>query len=390
MSENIKIIIAHHTKETAIADLLFEFLTDMGIDKNVIFLASLPSSDGKTSNVEQLLSNTKISVVNIPILSSAFIDSAYCQNLLGNFIFNEDALLLPVILPEINVAMIKGFLKDYFRLFKLDTLEDIAFIYDSIRMKVSAPMQTLTSATAIMHSFVEKYIAAANRITAKVSPTLISSNPAFDQLDVTTDDEMIILYYILLNQVLEIDKRTIQNWLLQEEIYDVDVDNAFTLLATIGYARNHEGVLKIDIITFRRWSKMTNEILPILALCVRNHQILSSDIFEEMWQNNAFSRTLKLFIAYIIDNAVTVLGNKSLSAQQISNIENWEMKNNLSNEVSQNYNKCLRIFSDNNLAYPADWSIHGIPRKYNLNTSLINHLLSADFPHRDELENLKR
>ncbi len=389
MAENAKIVIAYHINESNIADLISEYFTEMGIDKNNIFLAPLPSDEGKISNTEALINNTALSVVNIPVLSSKFLDSQYCQNLLGSFIFNEDALLLPVILPEINGTMIKGFLKDFFRLFKLDSSEDIAYIYDAVRSRIDAPMQSLTSATCVMNSFIEKYIATVNRITSKVSPTLISSNPAFDQLDVTTDDEMIILYYILLNQVVEVDKRTIQNWLLEEEIYDVDIDNAFTLLATIGYARSHEGILKIDIITFRRWSKMTNELLPVLSLCVKNHQILSADIFEDMWQNNELSKTLKLFTGYLIDNAITVLGNRTAAQQQIDDIEAWEIKNGLSPDVSLNYSKCLRIFSDNNLAYPADWSIHGVPRKYNLNTSLVNFLLSSDFPHREEIEMLK-
>ena len=66
--------------------------------------------------------------------------------------------------------------------------------------------------------------------------------------------------------------------------YDVDVENAFRLLATIGYARYHENTLKVDIITFRKWSKMTDEILPVLTTCLKNHRVLSSQIFEDMWR----------------------------------------------------------------------------------------------------------
>lgn len=384
-----KILISHHTNESNIASLLSEYLITMGIPKEAIYLCALPSNEVKVKKVDEISNMLNTSAVNIPILSKSYIESGYCLNVTGAMIFDDYSVLLPIILPEINRNMILGFLRDNAKIFKLDHTEDVAFIYDCIQEALGITPPSLSVATTAMNNFIEKYISSVRRLSTKVSPTLISSNPAFDQLDVTTDDEMIVLYYILTKQVLEVTKKTLNQWLVDEEIYDIDIDNAFKLLATIGYARSHEGTLKIDIITFRRWSKLTNEILPILATCVNNHKVLSAEIFEEMWQNDELSTTLKLFTAYLIDENVAILGDKGMSEPQIEKIFAWEIKNNLPNTVSQNYHKCLHFFEDNNLSYASDWSIHGVPRKYTLNNSLKNYLFAPDFPHRNELQGMK-
>ena len=389
MEQRFKIFIAYHINEENIATLLSEYFQNMGIPKEFLYLCALPSNDGKINNIDEINAMLKCSCVNIPILSMKFLESAFGTNLTGAFVFDENALLLPVILPEINQNMIYGFMRNIYRVFKLDVSEDVAYIYDAVQGSLDIIPPSLTVATNAMNAFINKYTVTVNRITTKSAPTLISSNPAFEQLDVTTDDEMIVLYYILSNQVLEVTKKTIEEWLVEEEFYDVDTENAFKLLATIGYARYHEGALRIDIVTFRRWSKMTEELLPLLTSCVKNHKILSSDIFEDMWYNDELSPTLKLFTAYLIDENVTALTNKSANDPQIQNIMEWEDKNRLPHSVSANYKKCLQVFSNNNLIYESDWTIHGSPRKYNLNKSFMKHILSSDFPHRNELLDLK-
>ena len=389
MEQRFKIFIAYHINEENIATLLSEYFQNMGIPKEFIYLCGLPSNDGKVLNIDEINAMIKSSCVNIPILSHKFLDSSFCTNVTGAFIFEENALLLPVMLPEITPNMVSGFLKDVYRLFKLDVNEDVAYIYDAVQGSLDIIPPSLTVATNSMNAFINKYAVTVNRVTRKSSPALISSNPAFEQLDITTDDEMIVLYYILTNQVLEVSKKTIEEWLTEAEIYDVDVENAFKLLATIGYARYHEGVLKIDIITFRRWSKMSEELLPVLTACISNHTVLSADIFEDMWYNDELTTTLKLFTAYLIDEATPVLTNKNASDPQIHSIISWENRNGLSNMVSNNYQKCLQVFEQNNLIYESDWSIHGNPRKFNLNKSFFNHILSNDFPHRHELSELK-
>lgn len=389
MDKRFKIFIAYHINEEAVASLISEYFQNMGIPKELIYLCALPSNDGKVNNIEEINAMLKCSSVNIPVLSEKFLESVFCTNITGAMIFDAEALLLPVMLPEITQNMIYGFLKDVYRVFKLDEDADIAYIYDVVRGALDILPPSLSIATNSMNTLKNKYMVTVNRITTKSSPMLISSNPAFEQIDVTTDDEMIVLYYILYNQVLEVSKETIEDWLVLEEIYDVDVENAFRLLATIGYARFHEGVLKIDIVTFRRWSKLTEEILPVLSTCVKNHKILSSDIFEDMWYNDELNVSLKLFTAYLIDESVTELTNKAQNDPQLQDIISWENKNNLKPIVSANYQKCLNVFVNNNIIYESDWTIYGVPRKYTLNNSFLQHILSNDFPHRHELQKLK-
>ena len=386
MEQRFKIFIAYHINEESIATLLSEYFQNMGIPKEFIYLCGLPSNDGKVNNLDEINAMLKSSCVNIPILSMKFLESAYCTNLTGAFVFDGEALLLPVMLPEITQNMIYGFIKGFYRTFKLNVSEDVAYIYDVVQGSLDILPPSLTVATNAMNAFINRYNVSVNRITTKSSPTLISSNPVFEQLNITTDDEMIILYYILTNQVLEVSRKTVEDWLVEEEIYDVDVENAFRLLATIGYARYHENTLKIDIITFRKWSKMTDEILPVLTTCLKNHRILSSQIFEDMWQGGYLTPALKLFTAYLIDEHITELTNKSQNDQLLQSIVSWEMKNGLKNIVSENYKKCLDIFEEHNIIYESEWSIHGVPRRYNLNKSFIDHIFSLDFPHRRELE----
>ena len=86
-----------------------------------------------------------------------------------------------------------------------------------------------------------------------------------------------------------------------------------------------------------------------------------------MWYNDELNNTLKLFTAYLIDSHSSVLTCRNATDPQIHDISSWEAKNNLPGLVSNNYQKCLKVFEQNNLIYESDWSIHGNPRKYNIN-----------------------
>ena len=99
MEQRFKIFIAYHTNEENIATLLSEYFQSMGIPKDFIYLCGLPSNDGKVINIDEISIMLKSSCVNIPILSQKFLDSASCTNVTGAFVFDENALLLPVILP---------------------------------------------------------------------------------------------------------------------------------------------------------------------------------------------------------------------------------------------------------------------------------------------------
>ena len=55
-----------------------------------------------------------------------------------------------------------------------------------------------------------------------------------DRLEITTDDERIVLYYIIRNNVRKVSKDMVRTWLYTDEIFEVNIDNAFDLLSSVG------------------------------------------------------------------------------------------------------------------------------------------------------------
>lgn len=200
-----------------------------------------------------------------------------------------------------------------------------------------------------------------------------------------------MLYYILSKQVRKVTKYDITEWLMDEEVYGVNVDNAFDLLSTLGNGNCGDKLLELDIAVFRRYSRKRDNMLSDLYVYVENHRKLSRHTFEAMWQSAAFDDAGKLFISYIIDEHITTFGDRWMAESQIDHIENWETKHSLYNHVlSVNYGSCLSMFIENCLVYESSWTSHGNPRQYSLCKSLKNYLFSPDFPHKEELILIKQ
>lgn len=100
--------------------------------------------------------------------------------------------------------------------------------YDTVSESVSAPPTKHRIITRENQKLRERY---ATFLGARdpVMPTL-ATKPAISTSEITTDDERIVLYYILKKNVRRVSKDTIRDWLHKREIYDVDVNNAFDLL----------------------------------------------------------------------------------------------------------------------------------------------------------------
>jgi hypothetical protein len=92
MEQRFKIFIAYHINEENIATLLSEYFQNMGIPKDFIYLCGLPSNDGKVINIDEINAMIKCSCVNIPILSQKFLESTFCTNVTGAFVFDENAV----------------------------------------------------------------------------------------------------------------------------------------------------------------------------------------------------------------------------------------------------------------------------------------------------------
>lgn len=377
-----KIFISHRSTDKNIADVLVDFFIATGISRDKIFCSSLPGSDVKQKILTEVKETIKNSCLNIAILSKEYYKSVYCLNEAGILWF-QDTPVIPIALPEIEPVNMIGFLGDEYKIRRLDNNDDIAYIYDTIRERSKSDQAKMSTVTAESQKLVKRY---ENIISNRVIQTKSIVESSFE---VTTDDEKIVLYYLISKQVRKVNKDTICSWLQDAEIYDVNVENAFDLLSTIGNGDFIDDTLELNIDVFRRYSvnatSMVNELQPI----VNAHKILSADKFKEMWNNN-FNDCMKLFIAYIVDEKINTFGDRWMQEAQIKNIKTWEDKYSLCNTLSSNYGQCLSVFIYNRFVYESEWTSQGNARAYSLCTSLKDLLFNNSNEFVEELQQVKR
>lgn len=207
--------------------------------------------------------------------------------------------------------------------------------------------------------------------------------------DITTDDELIVLYYLISKQVRKATKNAVHKWLQDMEIYDVNVDNAFDLLSTLGDGIVDNDTLELSTDVFRKYSANHTQIIGELESIIKVHINLSSERFVNLWDNCIFDDTMKLFIAYIVDEKMDVFGDRWMAEAQISHIKKWEEKNVLDSTLSSNYGNCLSFFVHNRFVYESDWNSHGNAREYKLCPSLKELLFSASEDVLNELKTVK-
>lgn len=379
-SESSKIFISHRTTDQKIADALFDFLVATGIPRGMIFCSSLPGNDVKQNIPEEVKENMKNSCLNIAILSNDYYKSAYCLNEAGILWF-QDVTVIPVALPEIEPESMIGFLNSDYRIRRLDNFDDIAYIYDTACEACCANQVKTTVVTAESRKLISKY----QELTE--NRVVIQERTDNDLLEVTTDDERIVLYYLISNQVRKVKKSTINKWLQDNEIYDVDVDNAFDLLSTIGDGCVNDDTLEFSTNLFRKYTANAAVSLFDLIPFYKAHVKLSSEKFKKVWNNNSLDEDLKLFVVYIVDEKIDTFGARWMEEQQIKSIQAWEGKNSLDSTLSSNYGKCLSMFIHNKFVFESEWTSHGNARVYSLCRSLKELLFdNAD----DLLEELSR
>lgn len=232
------IFISHRSTDKVIADMLVDFFSVTGISKDKIFCSSLPGNDINekiSSEVKTVLQN---STINIAILSYNYYQSAYCLNEAGVLWYN-DALVIPIALPEINSNNMYGFLNSEYKLRRLDSDTDISYIYDAVSEAVSAPHTKVGVVTYENNKLRNRYTDfLKSREPSKLTTAIL---PTVDVSEITTDDEKVILYYILQQNVRKVSKNVVSDWLHKNEIYNINVDNAFDLLSSFdGGAVNND------------------------------------------------------------------------------------------------------------------------------------------------------
>lgn len=137
---NQTIFISHRTKDKSVADMLLDFLATTGIPRESIKCSSLSGNDVKEKISPEVRDWIQQSVVNFAILSADYYKSAYCLNEVGILWYLHKIPVIPIALPDIDHKDMIGFLNDDYKLRRLDSDDDIAYIYDAVSeaMGVSA------------------------------------------------------------------------------------------------------------------------------------------------------------------------------------------------------------------------------------------------------------
>jgi len=368
------IFISHRSTDKNIADILVDFFVGTGIPKESVFCSSLPGNDINERISDEVKTALKNSAVNIAILSHEYYQSAYCLNEAG-VLWYEDVPVIPIALPEINSSNMYGFLNNEYKLRRLDCDLDISYIYDAVNEAVSAPNTKASIITHENNKLRAKY--AAYIKTREVSQISSVSSVTSSLSEITTDDERVVLYYILQKNVRKVSMTDISNWLNECEIYDVNLDNAFDLLASFEGGAVNNNILEFGLEAFRKYSASASSILPELKKCVEQHTKLAVNTFKTIWDSNTIDHITWLFIAYIVDERMRTFGDRWMADRQIKSIKQWENKNTLDSMLSSNYGSCIEFFVQNNLVYTRGWTNHGNAKEYSLCPSLRDFLFNC-------------
>lgn len=385
---NVKnvIFISHRSTDKNIADMLVDFFAGTGIPKNAVFCSSLPGNDINERISDEVKDALKRSAVNIAILSQDYYQSAYCLNEAG-ILWYEDVPVIPIAMPEINSGNMYGFLNNEYKLRRLDCDTDVSYIYDAVSEAVSAPQNKSSIITRENNKLREKY---GEYLKSRELPQQqIAPTAPISVSEITTDDEKVVLYYILWKNVRKVSKTIIANWLNESEIYDVNVDNAFDLLSSFAGGTVSDDTLEFGLEAFRNYSANKDSVLKELRTCVEQHTMLAVNTFKAIWDSNTLDSTMGLFIAYIVDERMRSFGDRWMAEGQTKSIVQWESKNTLDSTLSSSYGSCLEFFVQNNLVYASDWTSYGNIKEYTLCPSLHKYLSNCPKDVSAELQKVK-
>lgn len=383
---NSVIFISHRSTDKEVADMIADFFSATGISKDKIFCSSLPGNDINEKISDEVKTALKNSSVNIAILSYDYYQSAYCLNEAGVLWYN-DAPVIPIALPEINSNNMYGFLSSEYKLRRLDSDTDISYIYDIVSAAVSAPNTKVSVVTYENNKLKNRYADfLKSREFSKPPVTILT---AIDVSEITTDDERVVLYYILKHNVRKVSKSVVSDWLRKNEIYSINIDNAFDLLSSFDDGAVNNDTLEIGIETFRKYSANADSLISALKDCVNSHTKLAVNSFKSLWLSDNWDEAMSLLIAYIVDERICNFGARWMAERQTESIKNWESKNMLDSTLSENYGSCLQFLIQNDLVYESDWTSYGNPREYSLCTSLQKFLFNCSKEYINELQKVK-
>lgn len=132
--ERANIFISHRSSDEEVAEMILDFLKGCGIPGERIFCSSLPGNDVKEKIGPEVKGQMKDAAIIILLLSKEYYESSFCLNEAGIAWYLDDiATIIPIGVRDIGPTDMKGFLDSSYKLRRLDSPEDIAYIYDEAR-----------------------------------------------------------------------------------------------------------------------------------------------------------------------------------------------------------------------------------------------------------------
>lgn len=271
------VFISHRSIDKNVADIFVDFLKAIGIPSNKIFCSTLPGNDVRSKIDEEVKQNLQHSKINIIILSSEYFKSAYCLNEEG-IIWYENKQKIIIALPEINEKNLMGFIDGNSKLWRLNSASDVASIYDIIK-----PLYALNNNVASLNREIDKLTR--NYSDALVKHNIEKDDPTRTSDENLTDDEATILYYSWKNKKRKINSpELINDWLRDNEIYDIDVLNGLDLLSATGNGKIQEdSSFELEIHYFRKLSIKNKGEVKYLIEKIMPHYKPSKQSFISMW-----------------------------------------------------------------------------------------------------------
>lgn len=323
-----KLFISHAQKDEAYVSAIVDLLVYIGLTPDEVFCSSVPGFDiAYGEDIYETLKNQFVDydLYVLFILSDNYYESAACLNEMGaTWVLQKkyDCILL----PGFEFVEVKGAVNPRKKMMKLEG--DSAELKNSLKHLVDGLVREFglkEKGATIWERYRDQFLNRVNSISQSITydEQKLASQPVVNGLfQLSTDDEKIIAYYLITKQTCNVEEAVIEEWLIENEIYDVNIQNGFTLLASIGNGEYANNRLILDVDVFRKMMEQEDSLVLEYEAVVNSYEHNSAVEFQKLWSTMRDSD--KLLAAYISDEKVLKLGTRWKATDQIEKIKEWE------------------------------------------------------------------